>query len=115
MEYKIPQIRNYGCYQSEKIGAQWYNIVYIHAFRKNDINREYPIKLHFIHMFDNEDLYEFFSSDDDNEVLEKESFTDEDLKTCRNELVLAAAESILYGDDLDLIVDKCNYTIERYA
>ena len=65
MEYKITKIRKYGkgVYQSEKIGTQYYNIVYAHLYRKEDQKRIKPIKVHFIHMFDNDDLCEFYNNE----------------------------------------------------
>ena len=71
MEYKITKIRKYGkgVYQSEKIGTQYYNVVYAHLFTKNDTNHIHPIKVHFIHMFDGEDLWEHFNYDDEDEMI----------------------------------------------
>ena len=45
MEYKITKIRKYGkgVYQSEKIGTQYYNVVYAHLFRENEPNHIKPI------------------------------------------------------------------------
>ena len=110
MEYKITKIRKYGkgVFTSEMIGTQYYNIVYAHLYRKEDQKRIKPIKVHFIHMFDNDDLCEFYNN-------EKEHFSQQDVKQCRDELVWAAAESLFYGNDLKQIVKDCNYTIERYA
>ena len=110
MEYKITKIRKYGkgVYQSEKIGIQYYNVVYAHLFRKDDQKRIKRIKVHFIHMFDDDDLYSFYNG-------EKEKFSKQDIKQCRDELVWAAAESLFYGNDLKQIIKDCNYTIERYA
>ena len=110
MEYKITKIRKYGkgVFQSEKIGTQYYNVVYAHLFRNNDPNHIHPIKVHFIHMFDSDDLCEYFNN-------EKEHFSQQDVKQCRDELVWAAAESLFYGNDLKQIIKNCNYTIERYA
>ena len=115
MEYKITKIRKYGkgVYQSEKIGTQYYNVVYAHLFTKNDPNHVHPIKVHFIHMFDGEDLWEHFNYDDEEET--KETFSQADITECRNELIWAAAESLFYGNDLKQIIKDCNYTIERYA
>lgn len=110
MEYKITKIRKYGkgVYQSEKIGAQYYNVIYANLFTKNDPNHIHPIKVHFIHMFDGEDLCDFYNG-------EKEKFSKRDIKQCRDELVWAAAESLFYGNDLKQIIKDCNYSIERYA
>ena len=110
MEYKITKVRKYGkgVYQSEKIGTQYYNVVYAHLFRKNDPNHIHPIKVHFIHMFDGEDLCDYFNN-------EKEHFSQQDVKQCRDELILIFAESLLYGNDINQITEDCNNTIEKYA
>lgn len=115
MEYKITKICKYGkgIYQSEKIGTQYYNVVYAHLFCKSDVNRVNPIKVHFLHMFDAEDLWDFYNYDESENV--KEEFTAQDVKECRNELIFAAAESLFYGNDLKEIIANCNYTIKRYA
>ena len=75
MEYKITKVRKYGkgVYQSEKIGTQYYNVVYAHLFRENDPNHIKPIKVHFIHMFDGDDLWEHFNCGDEDET--KETFS----------------------------------------
>lgn len=115
MEYKITKIQKYGkgIFQSEKIGLQYYNIVYAHLFAKNDPNHINPIKVHFILMFDNEDLWGFFNYDKKEDI--KETFSKTDIKACRDELIWAAAESYFYGDNLKEIIENCNYTIEKYA
>ena len=115
MEYKITKVRKYGkgIYQSEKIGTQYYNVVYAHLFTKNDTNHIHPIKVHFIHMFDRQDLREHFNYDDEEET--KQTFTQTDIKECRDKFIWAAAESLFYSNDLKQIVKDCNYTIERYA
>lgn len=71
-----------------------------------------PIKVHFIHMFDGEDLLDFFNYEEEET---KETFSKADIKACRNELKWAAAESYFYGDNLKDIVKSCNYTIKKYA
>lgn len=113
MEYRITKIVKYGkgVFQSEKIGVQYYHLVYAHLFAKNDPNHINPLKVYFMHMFDGEDLWEFFNYD--GEV--KKTFTKADVKACRDELVWAAAESYFHGDDLDEIIEKCNYTIGKYV
>nr|DAG55214.1 MAG TPA: hypothetical protein [Caudoviricetes sp.] len=114
MDYKITKIQKYGkgVFQSEKIGVQYYNIVYVHLFAKNDPNHVNPIKVHFIHMFDGEDLWDFFNYEEEET---KETFSKADIKACRNELIWAAAESYFSGDNLKDIVNSCNYTIKKYA
>lgn len=54
MEYKITKIIKYGkgIFTSEKIGTQYYNVVYVYLYRKEDKNKVDPIKVHFMHMFD---------------------------------------------------------------
>ena len=114
MDYKITKIQKYGkgVFQSEKIGVQYYNIVYVHLFAKNDPNHVSPIKVHFTHMFDGEDLWDFFNYEEEET---KETFSKADIKACRNELIWAAAESYFSGDNLKDIVNSCNYTIKKYA
>ena len=114
MDFKITKIRKYGkgIYCSEKIGVQYYNVVYARLYpNSKDKNTFY--KVHFIHMFDGEDLWEHFNYDDEEET--KETFTQADIKECRDELIWAAAESLFYGNDLKQIIKDCNYTMERYA
>lgn len=114
MEYKITQIRKYGkgIFQSENIGTQFYSVVYAHLYLPGDTNRISPIKVHFIHMFDSDDLYEFFNPDGENG---KEVFTQEDIKLCRNEFIFAATESLFSGNDIKQIIEDCNNIIGRYA
>ena len=112
MEYKITKVRKYGVFQSEKIGTQYYNVVYARLYpNKKNKHRFYRVK--FIHMFDGEDLWEFFNYDTESHA--KETFSKQDIKECRDELVWAAAESIFYGNDIKEIIENCNYTIKRYA
>lgn len=116
MDFKITKIRKYGkgVYRSEKIGVQYYNIVYARLYpNSKDKNTFY--KVHFIHMFDGEDLWEFFNGGREDGDPEKETFSKDDLKECRNELIWAAAESHFYGGDIYQIAANCNETIERYA
>lgn len=114
MKYKITKIRKYGkgIFTSEKIGTQYYNVVYVYLYRQEDKNKVDPIKVHFIHMFDGDDLYYFFNYNSDEK---KEEFTKEDIKQCRNELIFSAAESLFNSNDLMKIVNECNETIEKYA
>lgn len=114
MEYKITKVQKYGkgVYQSEKIGIQYYNVVYARLYpNKKDKRRFY--KVHFIHMFDGEDLWEFYNYDTENPP--KETFSKQDIKECRDELIWAQAESVFYGNDIHEIVKNCNYTIKRYT
>ena len=116
MDFKITKIRKYGkgIYCSEKIGVQYYNVVYARLYpNSKDKNTFY--KVHFIHMFDGEDLWEFFNGGREEGDPEKETFSKADLKECRNELIWAAAESHFYGGDIYKIAENCNETIERYA
>lgn len=110
MEYKITKVRRYGkgVYFSAMTGVQYYYVVYAHLFRTDDQNRIKRRKVHFIHMFDGDDLYSFYQG-------KKEKFSKQDIKQCRDELVWAAAESLFYGNDIKEIIDNCNYTIERYS
>ena len=110
MDYKITKVRKYGkgIYFSSMTGVQYYYVVYAHLFRKDDHKRIKRRKVHFIHMFDGDDLWEFYNG-------EKEKFSKRDIKLCRDELIWAAAESLFYGNDIKEIIDNCNYTIERYA
>ena len=64
---------------------------------------------------DGEDLWEFFNGGREEGDPEKETFSKEDLKECRNELIWAAAESHFYGGDIYKIAENCNETIKRYA
>lgn len=113
MKYRITQIRKYGkgLYESEKIGKQWYNVVYARLYPARAIPGTF-LAVKFLHMFDNEDLDAFFNYDE--EEPQKETFTKKDIKECRNELIYAAAESLFYGENLKQIYDDCNYTIKRY-
>lgn len=109
MEYKITKVRKYGkgLYQSEKIGNQWYNVVYARLY-PNSNNKSTYYKVHFIHMFDGYDLWEHFNSG-------KEEFSNSDIKECRDELIWGMAESLFYGSDIKTIINECNETIEKYA
>ena len=116
MDFKITKIRKYGkgIYCSEKIGDEYYNVVYARLYpNSKDKNTFY--KVHFIHMFDGEDLWEFFNGGREDGDPEKETFSKTDLKECRNELIFFAAESLFYGGDIHQIAENCNETIKRYA
>ena len=110
MDYKITKVRKYGkgVYFSAMAGVQYYNVVYARLFIKEDQKIIRRIKVHFIHMFDGDDLYSYYNG-------EKEKFQKGDIQQCRDELVWAAAESLFYGNDIKEIIANCNYTIERYA
>ncbi len=114
MEYRITKVQKYGkgVYQSEWIGTQYYNIVYARLYPNAKDKRHY-YKVHFIHMFDGEELWEHYNYDDEEPI--KNSFTKQDIKEYRDELIWAAAESIFYGNDIHEIIKECNRTIERYA
>lgn len=112
MEYKITKVQKYGVFQSEKIGTQYYNVVYARLY-PNPENKKQYYKVQFIHMFDGEDLWEHYNYDPEEPT--KNYFTKEEIKECRNELIWAQADSIFYGNDIHEIVKECNYTIERYA
>lgn len=112
MEYKITKVQKYGIYESEKIGIQYYHIVYARLY-PNAQNKNRYYKVHFIHMFDGEDLWQHFNYDKDEPI--KETFTKEDIKECRDELIWASAESVFYGNDIHEIADNCNALIERYG
>lgn len=114
MEYRITKVEKYGkgTYESEKIGIQYYNVVYARLYPNPEDKSQY-YKIHFIHMFDGEDLWEHFNYDPEEPA--KEHFTKEDVKVCRNELIWAAAESIFYGNDIKEIAEECNRWIDRYA
>ena len=76
MDFKITKIRKYGngIYCSEKIGVQYYNVVYARLYpNSKDKNTFY--KVHFIHMFDGEDLWEFFNGGREDGDPEKETFS----------------------------------------
>ena len=51
MEYKITKVRKYGkgLYQSEKIGNQWYNVVYARLYPYPN-NKSTYYKVHFINL-----------------------------------------------------------------
>ena len=107
MEYKITKVQKYGkgIYMSEKIGVQRYYLVYLHVFADPDKKTYY--KLHFICMFDNEDLFEYYD--------DKDTVTDDEIKAYRDEIVWSCAESICYPKNINDIIDNCNQTIKRYA
>lgn len=110
MNFEITKIQKYGKgrYSSEKIGIQWYNIVYLRVFTDDTKQRFY--KVHFLHMFDAEDLYFFVNPDDET----NDDPTETDVKNCRNELCYFAAESICSYNNIKDIINACNETIERY-
>jgi hypothetical protein len=116
MDYKITKVVKYGkgLYQSEKIGSQWYNVVYARLY-PNDGDKSSFYKVHFIHMFDGEDLWEYFNGCVEDGEQKKECFSKADVKECRDELIYGAAESLFYGNDINSIVKECNDTIQRYA
>lgn len=113
MEYRITKVRKYGkgIYQSEKIGTQYYFVVYARLYPNKDNKRIFQ-KVHFILMFDMDDVWEHFNYED--EPI-KDTFTDSDIKECRDEFIFGAAESLFYGNDLNEIIDSCNQTIDRYC
>lgn len=113
MKYKITQIRKYGkgLYESEKIGQQWYNVVHARLYPARAPKGVY-YRIKFIHMFDNEDLDGFFNYDESEP--QKDTFTQQDIKECRDELIYAAAESLFYGENMIQIYDNCRETIKRY-
>ena len=116
MEYKITKVRKYGkgLYQSEKIGNQWYNVVYARLYPDSN-NKSTYYKVHFIHMFDGDDLWEHFNLGKEENEPTKEEFSNSDIKECRDELIWGRAESLFYGSDIKTIIKECNETIERYA
>lgn len=71
--------------------------------------------VHFIHMFDGDDLWEHFNLGKEENEPTKEEFSNADIKECRDELIWGAAESLFYGSDIKTIINECNETIERYA
>ena len=112
MEYEITKVQKYRTLQSEMIGIQYYNVVYARLY-PNKKNKRRFYRVRFIHVFDGEELWGFFN--DDTEEPPKESFTEQDIEVCRDELIATTAEGIFYGDDIKEIVENCNDTIERYA
>lgn len=114
MEYRITKVEKYGkgTYESEKIGIQYYNVVYARLYPNPEDKSQY-YKVHFIHMFDGEDLWEHFNYDP--EEPQKDYFTIEDIKECRDELIWAAAENIFYGNNIKEITKECNRWIDKYA
>lgn len=114
MEYEITKVVKYGkgVYESEKIGIQYYNVVYARLY-PNAKNKNRYYKVHFIHMFDGEDLWAYFNYD--NTEPTKEWFSKKDVKLCRDELICATAEGIFYSNDIHEIIEDCNNTIRRYA
>lgn len=114
MEYDITKVRKYGKgkYESEKIGAQWYNVVYARLY-PNAEDKSHYYKVHFICMFDAEDLWQHFNYD--KEEPEKDSFSKQDIKECRDETIWGMAESLFSGNNIKEIISACNETIDRWA
>ena len=90
---------------SEKIGVQRYYLVYLRVY--TDTTKKAYYKVHFICMFDNEDLFEYY---DDHETVTKE-----EINAYRDEIVWSCAESICGPKNIKEIIDNCNQTIKRYA
>lgn len=116
MEYKITKVRKYGkgMYTSEKIGIQWYDVVYAHLY---DRDKGLRYKVHFMHLMDMEDVWEYynnFNCEEPDENKTKDSFTDKEIKECKDEMIWCTAESLFYGNDIEQIIKNCNDTIYRY-
>lgn len=113
MDYKITKIQKYGVYSSEKIGTQWYFTVFARLYPKTGGF----YKVHYLCYFDAEDLDEYINSayyDGDPDVAYRNSYTPQDIKNYRNEVVFGMSESVFSGEDINTIVDNCNYYINRY-
>lgn len=112
MEYEITQIRKYGKgrFESEWIGVQWYNLVYFRVYPEGKQAGKY-YKLHLIHMFDSEDLWEFYRDDDDDE---NRAYTEREIKACRDELIFGTVDALCNTDNIQDIVEGCNTLIKRY-